>query len=188
MSKPKLLKLNENYISPYLSHYHSESEYNGRIKEYDFVSRNNFMSAKPEKLSQPYINQMRYPSLSKTKTNQNYFSSRSFDTLSIIMSFPHQLDSLKSMKISNPQLFVNCTKELDTPMTKLKSTKSYYHPTQLSDCQTNKSHLFLLRSMILSNRNNIWKAQKILHTSGLMLTTQNTSLKTDISKTISCLN
>lgn len=54
MSKPKLLKLNENYISPYLSHYHSESEYNGRIKEYDFVSRNNFMSAKPEKFGQPY--------------------------------------------------------------------------------------------------------------------------------------
>lgn len=54
MSKPKLLKLTENYISPYLSHYHSESEYNGRIKEYDFVSRNSFMSAKPEKLSQPY--------------------------------------------------------------------------------------------------------------------------------------
>lgn len=54
MSKPKLLKLNENYINPYLSHYHSESEYNGRIKEYDFVSRNNFMSAKPEQLGQPY--------------------------------------------------------------------------------------------------------------------------------------
>ena len=54
MSKPKLLKLTENYISPYLSHYHSESEYNGHIKEYDFVSRNSFMSAKPEKLSQPY--------------------------------------------------------------------------------------------------------------------------------------
>lgn len=54
MSKPKLLKLNENYISPYLSHYHSESEYNGHIKEYDFVSRNSFMSNKPEKLSQPY--------------------------------------------------------------------------------------------------------------------------------------
>lgn len=54
MSKPKLLKLTENYISPYLSHYHSESEYNGHIKEYDFVSRNNFMSAKLEKLSQPY--------------------------------------------------------------------------------------------------------------------------------------
>ena len=54
MSKPKLLKLTEKYISPYLSHYHSESEYNGHIKEYDFVSRNNFMSAKLEKLSQPY--------------------------------------------------------------------------------------------------------------------------------------
>ena len=54
MSKPKLLKLTENYISPYFSHYHSESEYNGHIKEYDFVSRNNFMSAKLEKLSQPY--------------------------------------------------------------------------------------------------------------------------------------
>ena len=54
MSKLKLLKLTENYISPYLSHYHSESEYNGHIKEYDFVSRNNFMSAKLEKLSQPY--------------------------------------------------------------------------------------------------------------------------------------
>ena len=54
MSKPKLLKLTENYISPYLSHYHSESEYNGHIKKYDFVSRTNFMSAKTEKLSQPY--------------------------------------------------------------------------------------------------------------------------------------
>ena len=54
MSKPKLLKLTENYISPYLSHYHSESEYNSQIKKYDFVSRNNFMSAKPEQLSQPY--------------------------------------------------------------------------------------------------------------------------------------
>lgn len=54
MSKPKLLKLTKNYISPYLSHYHSESEYDGHIKQYDFVSRTNFMSAKPEKLSQPY--------------------------------------------------------------------------------------------------------------------------------------
>lgn len=52
MSKPKLLKLTENYISPYLSHYHSESEYNGHIKEYDFVSRKKSLA--PETLSQPY--------------------------------------------------------------------------------------------------------------------------------------
>ena len=54
MSKPKLVKLTENYISSYLAHYHSEYEYNGRIKEYDFMSRRTFMSAKPEQLSQPY--------------------------------------------------------------------------------------------------------------------------------------
>ena len=54
MSKPKLLKLTENYISSYLSHYHSEYEYNGHIKEYDFMSRRTFMSAKTEKLNQPY--------------------------------------------------------------------------------------------------------------------------------------
>ena len=52
MSKPKLLKLTENYISPYLSHYHSESEYNDHIKEYDFVSRKKSLA--PETLSQPY--------------------------------------------------------------------------------------------------------------------------------------
>lgn len=52
MSKPKLVKLNENHISPYLSHYHSESEYNSHIKEYDFVSRKKSLT--PEQLSQPY--------------------------------------------------------------------------------------------------------------------------------------
>ena len=52
MSKPKLLNLKENYISPYLSHYHSESEYNGHIKEYDFVSRKKALN--PETLRQPY--------------------------------------------------------------------------------------------------------------------------------------
>lgn len=52
MSKPELLKLNENYISPYLSHYHSESSINGHIKEYDFVSRKKSLT--PETLSQPY--------------------------------------------------------------------------------------------------------------------------------------
>ena len=52
MSKPELLKLTENYISPYLSHYHSESSINGHIKEYHFVSRK--QSLTPETLSQPY--------------------------------------------------------------------------------------------------------------------------------------
>lgn len=52
MSKPKLLKLTENYISPYLSHYHSESSVNGTIKKYDFVSRKKSLT--PEKLCQPY--------------------------------------------------------------------------------------------------------------------------------------
>lgn len=52
MSKPKLLNLTENYISPYLSHYHSESSINGHIKKYDFVSRKKSLS--PETLSQPY--------------------------------------------------------------------------------------------------------------------------------------
>ena len=52
MSKPELLKLTENYISPYLSHYHSESSINGAIKKYDFVSRKKSLT--PEKLSQPY--------------------------------------------------------------------------------------------------------------------------------------
>ena len=52
MSKPELLKLTENYISPYLQHYHSESSINGHIKEYDFVSRKK--ASTPENLSQPY--------------------------------------------------------------------------------------------------------------------------------------
>lgn len=52
MSKPKLVKLTENYISPYLSHYHSESEYNSQIKEYDFVSRKKSLT--PKKLGKPY--------------------------------------------------------------------------------------------------------------------------------------
>lgn len=52
MSKPKLLNLKENYISPYLSHYHSESSINGHIKEYDFVSRKKSLTF--ETLSQPY--------------------------------------------------------------------------------------------------------------------------------------
>lgn len=52
MSKPKLVKLNENHISPYLSHYHSESEYNSHIKEYDFVSRKKSLT--PKKLGKPY--------------------------------------------------------------------------------------------------------------------------------------
>lgn len=57
MSKPKLLNLKllnltENNISPYLSHYHSESSINGAIKEYDFVSRKK--SLDPETLIQPY--------------------------------------------------------------------------------------------------------------------------------------
>ena len=52
MSKPKLLNLKENYISPYLSHYHSESSINGHIKEYDFVSRKK--ASTPETLNQPY--------------------------------------------------------------------------------------------------------------------------------------
>ena len=52
MSKPELLKLTEKYISPYLSHCHSESSINGHIKEYDFVSRKKSLA--PETLSQPY--------------------------------------------------------------------------------------------------------------------------------------
>ena len=52
MSKPKLLNLTENNISPYLSHYHSESSINGAIKEYDFVSRKKSLNS--EQLSQPY--------------------------------------------------------------------------------------------------------------------------------------
>jgi hydrolase, NUDIX family len=52
MSKSKLLNLNENNISPYLSHYHSEYSINGAIKKYDFVSRKKSLT--PEKLSQPY--------------------------------------------------------------------------------------------------------------------------------------
>ena len=52
MSKPKLLNLTENYISPYLSHYHSESNINDSVKEYDFVSRKKSLT--PESLSQPY--------------------------------------------------------------------------------------------------------------------------------------
>ena len=54
MSKPKLLKLEENYISHHLSLYHSLTMVNDRVKEYDFVSRHNFMSKEPEVLSQPY--------------------------------------------------------------------------------------------------------------------------------------
>lgn len=54
MSKPKLLELEENYISHHLSLYHSTSMVNDHIKEYDFVSRHNFMSREPEVLSQPY--------------------------------------------------------------------------------------------------------------------------------------
>ena len=54
MSKPELLKLTEKYISPYLSLYHSKSIYNGTIKQYDFVSRQGFMSKNPKQLSQPY--------------------------------------------------------------------------------------------------------------------------------------
>ena len=54
MSKPKLLKLKENYISHHLSLYHSMSMVNDHIKEYDFVSRHNFMSREPEVLGQPY--------------------------------------------------------------------------------------------------------------------------------------
>lgn len=54
MSKPKLLKLKENYISNHLSLYHSMTMVNDHIKEYDFVSRHNFMSKEPEVLSQPY--------------------------------------------------------------------------------------------------------------------------------------
>lgn len=54
MSKPKLLKLKENYISNHLSLYHSMTMVNDHIKEYDFVSRHNFMSREPEVLSKPY--------------------------------------------------------------------------------------------------------------------------------------
>lgn len=54
MSKPKLLKLKENYISHHLSLYHSISMVNDHVKEYDFVSRHNFMSREPEVLGQPY--------------------------------------------------------------------------------------------------------------------------------------
>lgn len=54
MSKPKLLKLEENYISHHLSLYHSISMVNDHTKEYDFISRHNFMSREPEVLSQPY--------------------------------------------------------------------------------------------------------------------------------------
>ena len=54
MTKPKLLKLKENYISHHLSLYHSISMVNDHTKEYDFVSRHNFMSREPEVLSQPY--------------------------------------------------------------------------------------------------------------------------------------
>ena len=52
MSKPELLNLTENYISSYLSHYYSTSEINGKVKEYDFVSRKK--ASTPETLSQPY--------------------------------------------------------------------------------------------------------------------------------------
>ena len=54
MSKPKLLKLEENYISHHLSLYHSITMVDDHVKEYDFVSRHNFMSREPEVLSQPY--------------------------------------------------------------------------------------------------------------------------------------
>ena len=54
MTKPKLLKLEENYISHHLSLYKSLSMVNDHVKEYDFVSRHNFMSKEPEVLSQPY--------------------------------------------------------------------------------------------------------------------------------------
>ena len=54
MSKPKLLKLEENYISHHLSLYHSLTMVDDHVKEYDFVSRHNFMSRQPEVLSQPY--------------------------------------------------------------------------------------------------------------------------------------
>lgn len=52
MSKPELLNLTENYISPYLSHYHSESNINDSVKEYDFISRKKSLA--PKQLSQPY--------------------------------------------------------------------------------------------------------------------------------------
>lgn len=52
MSKPELLNLTENYISSYLSHYHSTSEINGKVKEYNFVSRKKSLT--PDTLSQPY--------------------------------------------------------------------------------------------------------------------------------------
>ena len=54
MSKPKLLNLEENYISHHLSLYHSITMVDDHVKEYDFVSRHNFMSREPEVLSQPY--------------------------------------------------------------------------------------------------------------------------------------
>lgn len=54
MSKPKLLSLEENYISHHLSLYHSLTMVDDHVKEYDFVSRHNFMSREPEVLSQPY--------------------------------------------------------------------------------------------------------------------------------------
>lgn len=54
MSKPKLLNLDEYYISPYLTRYQSQSLINGHVKEYDFVSRHKALSIEPEKLSQPY--------------------------------------------------------------------------------------------------------------------------------------
>ena len=54
MTKPNLLKLEENYISNHLSLYHSLTMVNNHVKEYDFVSRHNFMSREPEVLSQPY--------------------------------------------------------------------------------------------------------------------------------------
>ena len=54
MSKPKLLRLKKEYETPYLHFYHSKYQINNKIKEYDFVSRHNFMSREPEVLSQPY--------------------------------------------------------------------------------------------------------------------------------------
>lgn len=54
MSKPKLLNLDLFYISSYLTRYHSQSLYNGHIKEYDFVSRHNELAIETEKFGQPY--------------------------------------------------------------------------------------------------------------------------------------
>ena len=54
MSKPKLLNLTEKYISSYITLYHSKSIYNGAIKQYDFISRQGFMSKNPEQLGKPY--------------------------------------------------------------------------------------------------------------------------------------